>query len=72
MDVCSSFMAAPLTSRYTTSGHLTSLGMEMGGGGAGPVRAEPLFLRFLHSPSVEDNWSDGIQMNVRLHCVQVS
>lgn len=33
MDVCSSFMAAVVTGRYTTSGHLTSIGDQSGGGG---------------------------------------
>lgn len=37
MDVCSSFMAAVVTGRYTTSGHLTSLGIRVGVG-AGPVQ----------------------------------
>lgn len=33
MDVCSGFMAAVVTGRYKTSGHLTSLGDQSGGGG---------------------------------------
>ncbi|CAB1419958.1 unnamed protein product [Pleuronectes platessa] len=39
MDVCSGFMAAVVTGRYTTSGHLTSFGIGVGVG-AGPVNAE--------------------------------
>lgn len=48
MDVCSSFMAAVVTERYTTSGHLTSLGIRVGVG-AGPVKAELFRLGFFHS-----------------------
>lgn len=48
MDVCSSFMAAVVTGRYTTSGHLTSLGIGVGVG-AGPVKAELFCLGFSHS-----------------------
>ncbi len=48
MDVCSSFMAAVVTGRYTTSGHLTSLGIGVGVG-AGPVKAELFRLGFSHS-----------------------
>lgn len=47
MDVCSSFMAAVVTGRYTTSGHLTSLGIRVGVG-AGPVKAELFCLGFFH------------------------
>lgn len=32
MDVCSGFMAAVVTGRNKTSGHLTSLGDQSGGG----------------------------------------
>lgn len=46
MKLCSSFMAAVVTSRYTTSGHLTSLGMGVGVG-AGPLKAE--LFGFFHS-----------------------
>lgn len=48
MDVCSSFMAAVVTGRYTTSGHLTSLGIGVGVG-AGAVKAELFYLRFFYS-----------------------
>lgn len=33
MDVCCGFMAAVVTGRNKTSGHLTSLGDQSGGGG---------------------------------------
>lgn len=48
MDVCSGFMAAVVTGRYTTSGHLTSLGIRVGVG-VGPVKAELFGFGFSHS-----------------------
>lgn len=41
-------MAAVVTGRYTTSGHLTSLGIGVGVG-AGAVKAELFYLRFFYS-----------------------
>lgn len=48
MDVCSGFMAAVVTGRYTTSGHLTSLGIRVGVG-VGPVKTELFGFGFSHS-----------------------
>jgi len=48
--VCSSFMAAVVRGRHTTSGHLTSLGIGVGVGvGAGSLKAELFFLGFFYS-----------------------
>lgn len=54
MDVCSSFMAAVVTGRYTTSGHLTSLGIGVGVG-ARSCESWAIPPRILPHPSVEDD-----------------
>lgn len=46
MNVCSGFMAAVVTGRYTTSGHLTSVGIRVGGG---PCESRAIWLRILLS-----------------------
>lgn len=48
-DMCSGFMAAVVTGRYKTSGHLTSLGDQSGGGGPSPAKAQLSCLRFSRS-----------------------
>lgn len=48
MDVCSGFMAAVVTGRNKTSGHLTSLGIRVGAG-MGPAKAELFCFGFSRS-----------------------